>query len=281
MIHQPPFLLLTDSANATNFTIIQTTNNEQPADADNLYGGFNLGTHVGDELNKVHRNRSMLLAHLQQIQPMIERIEWLNQVHGNEVYHVTEKLNSQSVNADAHITTLDNIALAIMTADCVPIVIASTDGDIIGAVHAGWQGLAKSVIDNTVQKMAHQISMQKPDLSITELRYVTQDWQAWIGACIAQDNYEVDGRVRTNVLATLDVNQVIADTLFRPNETKAGHYFADLAKVAEWQLNRCGIKNVIQSGLDSYSDERFYSYRQQTQQQLASTGRMATLIFRH
>lgn len=261
-------------------SVIQTIT-DVPVTPDNPYGGFNLGTHVGDDPERVYRHRAKLLTEIQQMQPNIQRICWLNQVHGNSVYHVTEHLNSETVSADAHLTTLDNTALAIMTADCVPIMLASEDGVIIGAIHAGWQGLAKGVIGNTIQKMAHQISMENQNLPTAELTALTQNWQAWVGACIAQNSYEVDSRVKDNVLASLNVDKVTAEQLFRPNPAKVGHYFADLAKVAELQLNACGVTKVYQSGLDSYHDARLYSYRQQTQQQLLNTGRMATLIFKN
>lgn len=261
-------------------SVIQTIT-DVPVTSDNPYGGFNLGTHVGDDTERVYQHRAKLLTEIQQMQPNIQRICWLNQVHGNSVYHVTEQLNSEPVSADAHLTTLDNTALAIMTADCVPIMVTSADGAIIGAIHAGWQGLAKGVIGNTIQKMAHQISMENQNLPTAELTALTQNWQAWVGACIAQNSYEVDNRVRDNVLASLNVDKVTAEQLFRPNPAKVGHYFADLAKVAELQLNACGITKVYQSGLNSYGDARLYSYRQQTQQQLPNTGRMATLIFKN
>lgn len=272
-----PWLVL---AETPTLMVIQTTTNGTPATADNVYGGFNLGTHVGDDPIQVQQNRANLLSAIGQVSPTVTRIHWLNQVHGNSVYHVTEALASEAVAADAHMTTLDNTALAIMTADCVPIMLASEDGAIIGAIHAGWQGLAKGVIGNTVQKMAHQISLDSQNLPLNQLAAVTGSWQAWVGACIAQDSYEVDSRVRNGVLASLKVDNAIADQLFRPNPAKDGHYFADLTKVAELQLNACGITNVVQSGLNSHGDARFYSYREQTQHARPATGRMATLIWR-
>lgn len=271
------FIALSD---APLLTVLQTTTNGTPANADSLYGGFNLGTHVNDNFNDVQANRAKLLAQIQQQHPSVNRICWLNQVHGNDVYHVTDHIDTVPVSADAHITTLADTALAIMTADCVPVMISSQDGEVIGAIHAGWQGLAKDVIANTVQKMAHQISIDNQDFNADELAQITNGWQAWIGAAIGQDSYEVDSRVKEGVLSILSVDEATATQLFRPNPDKAGHYFADLTKVAELQLNACGINQVYQSGLDSYRDERFYSYRRQSQAKLPSTGRMATLIIK-
>lgn len=273
-----PPLYLTLTSSQSPVMVLQTTTGQLPADKNAMYGGFNLGLHVQDNPTTVHQNRLMLLNHIQQQYPHIQRIGWLNQVHGGDSYQVSNTLKNQAINADAHITSLTDTALAIMTADCVPIMISDAAGDIIAAVHAGWQGLAQGIIANTLQHMltthATQVAMCKNTASIT------QTWHAWIGACIAQDNYEVDSRVKDKVMATLSVDTMTSHALFRPNPQKDGHYFADLAKVAELQLNTCGVVNVVQSGLDSYGDQRFYSYRKQTQQQLPHTGRMATLIFK-
>ena len=262
-------------------TVIQTTTGGQ-SDLDTLYGRCNLGLHVGDDSVQVHQNRAELLQTLQQKQAKLARIHWLNQVHGNTIYHVTDELTTTAVSADAHITSLPDVALSIMTADCVPVMIASDGADgnkIIAAVHAGWQGLAKNIIEKTIQKMVHQFDFMDSDTTMDEMQTVTQGWHAWVGACIAQSHYEVDSRVRDEVLATLTVSDDIANQLFVPNRDKGGHYFADLATVAALQLNACGIHNVHQSQLDSYSDNQFYSYRKQTQDRLPATGRMATLIF--
>lgn len=220
-----------------------------------------MGLHVGDNPTNVHQNRLQLLSDLQNDFPNLQQIHWLNQIHGNEVYQVCDALPTLP-NADAHFTTQNNTALAIMTADCVPIMLFN--GEKVGAIHAGWQGLAKKIIANTVN------AMQTPQKNA---------WQAWIGACIGQDNYEVDERVKQALLPTIDNQMIDIDKVFRPS--KQGHYWVDLAKIAELQLIASGVKQVYQSGFDSFADERFYSYRKQRQNNQVATGRMATLIFKN
>ncbi|KND23233.1 hypothetical protein AFK20_03075 [Enhydrobacter aerosaccus] len=247
-----------------------------------IYGQFNLGLHVGDDSMQVHENRAHLLQSLQQYHPTLNSIHWLNQIHGNDVYQVTDKIGTAAISADAHITRLPNVALAIMTADCVPVMIATDaadDNKLIAAIHAGWQGLSKNIIAKTVQKMVHQFDFAAGDNATAEMQKVTRGWHAWIGASIAQSSYEVDRRVKDAVLSVLNVSEVVATQLFQPNADKVGHYFADLPAIAELQLKACGIHQVHKSGLDSHGDARFYSYRRQTQHQLPATGRMATLIF--
>ena len=247
-----------------------------------VYGQFNLGLHVGDDSMQVHQNRAHLLQSLQQYHPALNSIHWLNQIHGNDIYQVTDKISAAAICADAHITRLPDVALAIMTADCVPVMIGTDvtdDNKLIAAIHAGWQGLSKNIIAKTVQKMVHQFDFAARDNATAEMQKVTRGWYAWIGASIAQSSYEVDSRVKDAVLSVLNVSEAVATQLFQPNADKVSHYFADLPAIAELQLKACGIHQVHKSGLDSHSDTRFYSYRRQTQHQLPATGRMATLIF--
>ena len=88
-----------------------------------VYGQFNLGLHVGDDSMQVHQNRAHLLQSLQHYHPALQSVHWLNQIHGNDIYQVTDKIGAAAISADAHITRLPNVALAIMTADCVPVMI--------------------------------------------------------------------------------------------------------------------------------------------------------------
>lgn len=272
-------ILSLSSTNAP-VTVLQTFTS-QPVCLDLPYGNFNLGLHVNDNPIKVHENRANLLQNIQKIYPKIQRIHWLNQVHGDAIYHVTDEIYPTTVCADAHITTNHDVALAIMTADCVPIMITSQNGDVIGAIHAGWQGLAKGIIHKIIQKMAHQVSIQTADLNLEELTPITENWQAWIGACIQPQYYEVDEKVKNSVLSNMAITHEISQQFFIQQSNKPLHYLANLPLITEYQLKKCGINTIIHSGLDSFSDSRFYSYRQQTQANQPYTGRMATLILRH
>lgn len=235
---------LSNSSNSSNDFVGQSSLNA-------MYGQFNLGLHVGDDSVQVHQNRAHLLQSLQQYHPTLNSIHWLNQIHGNDVYQVTDKIGAAAISADAHITRLPNVALAIMTADCVPVMIATDardDNKLIAAIHAGWQGLSKDIIAKTVQKMVHQFDFAAGDNATAEMQKVTRGWHAWIGASIAQSSYEVDRRVKDAVLSVLNVSEAVANQLFQPNADKVGHYFADLPAIAELQLKACGIHQVHKSG---------------------------------
>ena len=118
------------------------------------YDSFNLATHVGDNLNVVERNRGLLIEKLPN-QPI-----WLNQIHGSQVFDADVWNGNLIPTADAAVTTKKNRVLAILTADCLPILLSTTDGSVIGAVHAGWRGLASGVIEKTVELMREKIIIQ-------------------------------------------------------------------------------------------------------------------------
>ncbi|MDO5769844.1 MAG: polyphenol oxidase family protein, partial [Psychrobacter sp.] len=155
------------------------------------YGDFNLGLHVGDQPSQVHRRRGQLLAalnaHIQQNTHQassITQLHWVNQVHGNHVIDVdAQPLSLSAQDADAMISQSAQCALAIMTADCVPIVLYQPASGQIGAIHAGWQGLANGIIAATVKRF-------NPSMPI----------YAWIGACISQANYQVSTEVASKLV---------------------------------------------------------------------------------
>lgn len=265
-------------------TIHQQSNPKKSELNNPLYGDFNLGLHVQDKPQNVHQNRINLLAIIKAEYPYIQQIHWLNQVHGNRVVDIDNlDITTEIIAADAHITMNKTLALAIMTADCVPIMVSDETGKILAGIHAGWQGLAKGVIANTIDTMR-----QKADHNPINFA----NWQAWVGSCINREYYEVDEKVKTQVLAQLE-KQLLAKNeqllsewqkqqFFTAQPNKIGHYLADLSAIAQFQLILCGLnnENIHLSGLDSYADTRFYSYRRQTEQGLPFTGRMATLIFK-
>lgn len=165
------------------------------------YGDLNLGLHVYDDAKQVLDNRITLLSAindylLSQNHGDIERLHWVNQVHGSQVHDIDNKLlTMQPSDADAMVSNRDNVALAIMTADCVPIVLYQPATGQIAAIHAGWQGLACGVIKATVARF------DKKDLI-----------KAWIGVCISQENYEVGSLVVNKLLAGCTNHQLLKAT---------------------------------------------------------------------
>lgn len=294
----------------------------------NSYGEFNLGLHVNDYSKQVLTNRMRLLSVIneqlseQQFNKqlsskpptMIHSLYWVNQVHGKQIYDIDDvnddsKLTMRTMDADAMVSKQANVGLAIMTADCVPIVLYQPATKRIAAIHAGWQGLAFGVIKAT----AERFESNKPI-------------QAWIGACISQTNYEVDRQVLGKLSAgcienellnstTLDnfeqvfsehvkteskiekcdnFNNKINDDDLHKSIDKLSNYATlstdkvsaskvklDLPKLAATQLDYLGITIANEGSIAcSYGDPSYYSYRRQTHLQQSATGRMALVIVR-
>ena len=206
------------------------------------FEGLNVGAHVGDDLLLVRANRSVLPHH--------EKITWLEQVHSNKVV----SLPSIDTTADAAISTSPNFFCAVMTADCVPILVCSKRGDAVAAIHAGWKGLHTNVIANT----------------INTLKLTTSELMAWIGPAISVDCYEVD--------------ETLAQQFAQyPNaikkSTAPGKYLLDLPLISETQLRQNGVESIYQSGLCTYThEEMFYSHRSATHKRKRSTGRIVSVI---
>ncbi|MEM6817315.1 MAG: peptidoglycan editing factor PgeF [Pseudomonadota bacterium] len=210
------------------------------------YASMNLGDHVGDDPAAVSENREQLIhdAGLP-ASPL-----WLNQVHGNHV--IADGQWMPGVEADAIISKRQDVTLAILTADCMPILLASAAGDEIAAIHAGWRGLAARIIQNTVA------AMSTPASAVV----------AWIGPAISQAHYEVDDAVREAFIT----EDHLATNCFAPNER--GRWQADLKSLAVIALRSVGVRRITDAGLCSFAlDDRFFSHRRS-----APTGRMASLI---
>ena len=210
---------------------------------------FNLGTRCGDAPEAVAANRALLIERLRL--PSAPR--WLKQVHGSAVATFDGSAAAAAEPAaDAAFTRSANVVLAILTADCLPILIAADDGSEIAAVHAGWRGLAGGVIEAA----ASHFGVARSRLS------------AWIGPGIGASSYEVGAEVRA---AFVDGDAGAAGAF---SATRAGHWLCDLAALARRRLQAEGVARIGGGGFDTYADARFYSYRRD-----GRTGRFASLIW--
>ncbi len=206
---------------------------------------FNLGTRCGDDPAAVAHNRDILCAGL----PAPPR--WLHQVHGVEV--VLEPGFDQP-QADAAVSRQPGCVLAILTADCLPVLFCTEQGDAVAAAHAGWRGLAAGVLERTVAA-----------LSATPGSIL-----AWLGPAAGANAYEVGGEVRA---AFVDADPATAAAFAA---TRPGHWHCDLYALARHRLARLGIDRVHGGGRCTISEPMdFFSYRRDRE-----CGRMATVIVR-
>jgi YfiH family protein len=212
------------------------------------FESFNLGAHVGDIPEAVAENRLRLrtLARLP-AEPV-----WLSQQHGTKVLDLDGPQDAARA-ADASFTRRAGRVCAILTADCLPVLLASESGSGVAAAHAGWRGLAAGVIEATVRGLA------LPPSSLL----------AWLGPGIGREHFEVGAEVREALLCA----DPEAKEAFVPNARS--RYIADLATMARRRLERLGVTRIYGGDACTYaSPERYFSYRRD-----GRTGRQATLIW--
>jgi len=208
---------------------------------------FNLAGHVDDAPDAVQRNRALLRQRLQLPATPV----WLEQVHGDTVVDVTRC--GESPSADAGFVTRSGYVCAVLTADCLPVLLCDRDGTRVAAVHAGWRGLAAGILES----------------SVAALNADPVQLMAWLGPAIGPAVFEVGDEVRQ---AFVDRH---AQAVGAFCATSGGRWLADLYQLARIRLQSVGVQAVYGGGLCTFSDrERFYSYRRD-----GVTGRMASLIW--
>lgn len=212
------------------------------------YAGLNLAAHVGDDPVAVAENRARLRA----AASLPAEPVWLDQVHGRSVA-VLGADSTAGIEADAAVTDCPQVVCAVLTADCLPVLLCDRAGTRVGAAHAGWRGLADGVLASTVAALD-----TSPD-----------DLLAWLGPAIGPQAFEVGDEVRARFM----LEDERAQAAFKPSP--AGRWLADLYALARLALARAGVTAVWGGGDCTYGDsERFYSYRRD-----GATGRMASLIW--
>ena len=214
------------------------------------FESLNLAAHVGDDPVAVAENRRRLRAAL----ALPSEPLWLSQVHGTVVMDA-DRLGDggqTAPTADAAITRRANRVLAVLVADCLPVLFARRDGSAVGIAHAGWRGLAAGVLEATVRAF---------DGPAGELI-------AWLGPGIGPAHFEVGEEVRT-AFCTGDSGAACA---FQPNAR--GRWQCNLPGLARARLARLGVNSVHEAAICTYSAPELYSYRRDGQ-----TGRVAALIW--
>jgi YfiH family protein len=210
------------------------------------FNGLNLAQHVDDDFNKVKQNRELLKSHLNlPCEP-----NWLEQTHSTDCIIASKQYSNQR--ADAQVTAKKGLVLAVLTADCLPILLCNHTGTEIAAIHAGWRGLCGGIIENTLSKM----------------NSTPNTIHAWIGPAICQQHFETGTEVK-QAFAHIENDD---ESLFLEKNTK---WYISLQRIAESVLNKSGVLSVSQSNQCTFGqNNEYYSYRRQQQ-----TGRIASLIW--
>jgi polyphenol oxidase len=234
--------------------ITQTTfTTETPGFSLPPYGAFNLAGHVGEDMNIVLANRHLLSEHLK-----IGPIQWLEQVHEIEVYKAQLPVQAVAPRADAIYTQTQGLPIAVLTADCLPVLFCSVAGDEIAVAHAGWRGLAQGILARTLQ------AFEAP----------AQHILAYLGPAIGPAHFEVGEEVRHIFTAEFSGYGDVNDA-FTPS-ARSGHFYADIFALARLQLRSLGVEAIYGGHNCTFFEPRFYSYRRSLN---GICGRMASLIW--
>jgi YfiH family protein len=216
------------------------------------YASLNLAQHVGDARTAVIENRRRVRSELAlPCEPL-----WLAQLHGTRVHDADAEPSVPGAAppaADAAITRAGNHVLAVLVADCLPVLLARRDGAAIAIAHAGWRGLAAGVLEAALEALASPPG----------------ELLAWLGPAIGTRHFEVGDEV----LEAFTRHDAAARSAFTPNGR--GRWQCDLHGLARQRLRSAGLQALYGERRCTFSEpERFYSYRRD-----GVTGRMAALLW--
>jgi YfiH family protein len=212
------------------------------------FASMNPADHTGDDPACVEANRALLRRAL----ALPAEPYWLRQVHGCEVAETGSARPGCA--ADAAVAQRAGEVCAVLTADCLPLLLCDREGTRVGAVHAGWRGLAAGVIE----------------VAVTRIDTPPGDLLCWLGPAIGPDHFEVGDEVRREFVRTGGAE---AGNAFRPGAP--GKWLADIFALARQRLYSLGVERVWGGNVCTYADPgRFFSYRRD-----GVTGRMASLIW--
>lgn len=244
------------------------------------FDGFNLATHVSDNAVCVTANRRLLSAAIaaRMVSSNVKPIRWLTQVHGTDILdldtvdepkHVAESASCVSdgtvsegtVCADGAVSSVSGNICAVLTADCLPVLMCDKQGTQVAAIHAGWQGMAKGILSCAVDKFT----------------CAPEDILCYFGPAISVKHFEVGSDVLAvfQQAATQRPYKKSIESAFYPSPTTQRKWFGDLYALARSELQGRGVYGIYGGTSCSYSEyERFYSFRRDR-----VTGRMASLIW--
>lgn len=210
------------------------------------FESLNLGAHVGDDPDLVAENRRRFVETCR----LPAEPYWLRQVHGTTVVELPA--GGALPDADAAYTREEGVVCAVLTADCLPVVLARRDGSAVGVAHAGWRGLCAGVLESTVAAIGD------PD-----------DLVAWLGPAISQPAFEVGPEVRQ---AFIDVDDAAREHFSKGAD---GRWHGNLYGLAAQRLAAAGVDDLSGGGRCTYREsEQFFSYRRD-----GDCGRMATVVW--
>ena len=220
--------------------------------SDGIYQSLNGGLGSNDDPARVAENRRRMA---EQMGVTPDRLLNLHQIHSPDAVVATGPWQGAKPRGDALVTRIEGLAIGITAADCGPVLFVDPAARVIGAAHAGWKGALTGVIESTVEAM-EKLGADRSGVV------------AAIGPLIRQHSYEVGGEF---VERFLDADADNA-RYFIPSD-RSGHSMFDLAGFIRMRLENAGVLMIDDIGVDTYSDERFYSYRRSVHRKEPDYGR--------
>ena len=231
------------------------------------YSRFNLSYNVGDNPDAVKHNRKLLLNYIKC------KAVWLKQVHSNKIFDIDSFVEQKFVRsafklpvADSSITSKMFRCSVILTADCLPILVSSQEGDLIGSIHCGWKGLLNGIIGTFFKNFFHKLKIQKK---------LSGDVYVWLGPCISQEFYAVGTELEKQFIEC-DAKFKDAFQVFKKQ------IFMDIRLIAQYQIKEVLKFNRINGVFNSNDNctyrngNLFFSHRRESR-----TGRQCSLIFKN
>ena len=207
--------------------------------SDGIYKSLNCGLGSSDKKENIIKNLSFVSNNSD---VSLEKLKLMNQTHSNNVIIIDKNnKNYKDYNSDALVTNLKDIAIGVLTADCVPIILYDSINEVIGCIHAGWKGSISGIIENTLIKFKKLNASNKI--------------HAAIGPCISERSYEVGKEFYLNFINDEKKN----DKFFRQENKK---FYFNIRKYVENKLNTNGVAEIDSIDMDTFEDtSNFYSYR--------------------
>ena len=205
-----------------------------------IYESLNCGIGSKDDINNVKKNLEIVSKNFN-IQS--SKLVLMNQTHSNKVIFIKDLNNLKRFDCDALLTSNDDIALCVLTADCAPILIYETKKKIVGCIHAGWKGAFFGIIENTILKLS-EMGGDKNKLAVT------------VGPCISQNNYEVKKDFYSNFMSQSKQNEKFF-------EKKGNEKFRfNLRAYINKKFQDLGVQTIDNIAVDSFASENeYFSHR--------------------
>jgi len=223
----------------------------------NEFATLNCSISSGDKEKLVQKNRYQALKNLGL---QNKELILINQIHSSKVVQINKSNMNKKIEADGMMTSLNNIVLGVLTADCAPIFIYDNKKKFVCCLHSGWKGTLKNISKNAV------ILFDNNKISRKNLTAI-------IGPCLNSKNYEVDKSFEKKFLKK---NQNYSKFFRKKNINKT---FFNLRGLIKYQLKELGIKKIHNVNLDTYANQKlFFSHRRSKHQNQRTTGRLINLI---